>query len=226
MSYQKNNADKKPTIFLCLEGGEAVGKSNQIRLLEKLFKQNNISCLKTREPGGIKSSEDIRNVIFSNEIESIAELLLFSASRHENIKKVIIPSFNKYDVILVDRFVLSTIIYQGILGKIDVNKIIDLHSNFNFNLYPDLTIILDDNIDRVMQRLNNRNKDAQNRIDQNSKDFHEEIMQSFRNPSEFYKGKFEVINGSDKSLLEVHSNIVDFINSYFNKNLKPLDKIN
>jgi dTMP kinase len=219
-------SEQKQTVFLCLEGGEAVGKSNQIRLLEKLFKENNISCLKTREPGGIKSSEDIRNVIFSNDVDSITEFLLFSASRHENIKKVIIPNFNKYDVIIVDRFVLSTIIYQGILGGIDVNKIIDLHNNFNFNLYPDLTIILDDDIDRVMLRLNNRKKDLQNRIDKNSKDFHAEIIKNFRNPSEFYKGKFEVIDGSSKSLLEVHSAIVEFINSYFNKDLKPLDKIN
>ncbi len=217
---------KSHSVFLCLEGGEAVGKSHQIRLLEKVFKKSDISYLTTREPGGIKSSEDIRNVIFSNEIDSITELLLFSASRHENIKNVIIPNFEKFDIILVDRFMLSTIVYQGILGGISIDKIIDLHAKFNFNLYPDLTIILDDDINRVMSRLENRNKDFKNRIDHNSKDFHAKILESFREPSEFYRGTFEVIDGNNKSLLAVHHQVVDLINFYFDFNIQPLDKIN
>lgn len=224
MTFYDNNPIKK-SVFLCLEGGEAVGKSNQIRLLERAFQQSGVSFLKTREPGGVKASEDIRNVIFSNEIDAITELLLFSASRHENIKKVIVPNFGKFDVIIADRFVLSTIIYQGVLGKIPIDKIIDLHSNFNFNLYPDLTIILDDSIERVMARLENRNKDLQNRIDANSKDFHAKILENFRNPADFYKGRFEIVDGHDSSLIEVHHKIVDFINNNFNFNIKALDKI-
>ncbi|MCL2567369.1 MAG: dTMP kinase [Alphaproteobacteria bacterium] len=214
-----DSAAKKQAIFLCLEGGEAVGKSNQIKLLEQLFEKNNISCLKTREPGGIKASEEIRSLIFSNNIDATTELLLFSASRHENIKQVIIPNFEKYDVILVDRFVLSTIIYQGILGNISLEEIIYLHEKFNFNLYPDLTIILDDSIERVMGRIQRRKELLQNRMDKFERKIHEKILQSFRNPTPLYRGTVEVIDGSNKSLLEVHESIVDLINNYFNMNI-------
>ncbi|MDR0484490.1 MAG: dTMP kinase [Alphaproteobacteria bacterium] len=216
----------KQAIFLCLEGGEAVGKSNQIKFLEKLFEQNNLSCLKTREPGGIKVAEEIRNLIFSNNIEATTELLLFNASRHENIKQMIIPNFENYDVILVDRFLLSTIVYQGVLGNIPIDDIIYLHEKFNFNLYPDLTIVLDDSIDRVMKRLEKRKEFLQNRMDKiNDRKYHETILQSFKSPTSFYRGNLEIIEGSDKSLLEVHKSIVSLINKYFNMNLKPLDKL-
>ncbi|MDR2008619.1 MAG: dTMP kinase [Alphaproteobacteria bacterium] len=213
--------DNKPkqAIFLCLEGGEAVGKSNQIKLLEKRFEENNLSCLKTREPGGVKASEEIRNLIFSNNIASITELLLFSASRHENIKQVIIPNFEKYDVILVDRFLLSTLVYQGILGNIPIEEIIYLHEKFNFNLYPDLTIILDDSIERVMGRIQRRRDGLKNRMDDFKPETHEKILQSFRNPTPLYRGKMEIIDGSNKSLMEVHENIVEIINNYFNMNI-------
>ena len=109
----------KKGYFISLEGVEGVGKSTQIELLKSYFLKKNINVISTREPGGTEEGELIRKFLVSGDKRSwdpYSELLLFNALRREHINKVILPSIEKGDVVLCDRFVDSTIAYQ-VYGK-------------------------------------------------------------------------------------------------------------
>ncbi len=214
----------KKTIFICMEGGEAVGKSTQIKLIEKAMINSGLSVLKTREPGGIRTCENIRNIVLFDAMDQITELLLFSASRHENIKEVIIPGFGKYDVIITDRFILSTLVYQGKVGGIPINNIIVLHETFNFNLYPDMTLILDDDVNIVMDRLSKRSdiNIGKNKIDEKPLIFHTKVLAGFRTYYDVYKGCANLIDCRYKRVIDVHEKIIGVINKKFGLNIIPL----
>ena len=117
--------------FIVIEGSEGVGKSTQIRTIEKYLLSNKIDYVLTREPGGTSFGESIRSIILDkdNETHELTDSLLFYAARYENYKKIITPALDAGKVVICDRFHYSTLIYQGIVGKntmvIDMHKIFD-----------------------------------------------------------------------------------------------------
>lgn len=220
----------KKTIFIALEGGEGVGKSTQIKHLQHTLQTNGYSVVITREPGGLASAEDIRNVIFNNNIANTTELLLFTASRHENIINNILPNLNKVDFIISDRFVLSSLVYQGVVGGYSIPLISQLHQIANNNLYPDLTIILDVNPKVALKRIINRNN--LNKFDDKGVDYHKQIATGYRKYNDFYPYTTVVLDTSNESDLfyqqegnlsvnAIHKKIINSINTQFNLNIKP-----
>jgi dTMP kinase len=181
--------NKKQTKLIVFEGGEGVGKSTQIELLCKTLTANNLTFVKTREPGGLQSAEEIREIIFSKNYntQNTTDLLLFTAARHENIKKNIEPNMGLVDFIICDRFVLSTLVYQGFVGGYDIKLIKELHKICNNNLYPDLTIILDVSPQIALKRLENR--DDVNKYDEKAIDFHNKVAEGYRQYKNFYSAK-------------------------------------
>ena len=143
-----NNEHKtsiKKGLFISFEGGEGVGKSTQINLLKKFLSKKNYKVISTREPGGTKEGEYIRKFLVSgdkNAWDSYSEALIFNALRREHINKLIKPAIQNSEIILCDRYVDSTIVYQGLVGKIDEQKLFNLHDTYCYGLYPDLTLFL------------------------------------------------------------------------------------
>ena len=121
--------------FISFEGGEGVGKTTQSNLLSKSLKSIKEKYIITREPGGTKESEIIRDLIVNYKYKNFlpeTELLLIYAARHEHVKKLLIPGL-KNNVICDDLY--STICYQIIMNKIDIKKFKFLHKEFAYNLF-------------------------------------------------------------------------------------------
>ncbi len=117
--------------FIVIEGSEGVGKSTQMRTIEKYLLTNNIDYVLTREPGGTKFGESIRTIILDkgNETHELTDSLLFYAARYENYRKIIIPALETGKTVVCDRFHYSTLIYQGIVGK--NSMVVDFHKIFD-----------------------------------------------------------------------------------------------
>ncbi|MFL1781213.1 Thymidylate kinase [Candidatus Hepatincolaceae symbiont of Richtersius coronifer] len=211
----------KKGIFITLEGGEGVGKSTQTNLLEKAIYKNNLTCLKTREPGGTKGAEILRDLVVNKlyDFDDITDLLLLNGARREHLSKLIFPNLENHHFIICDRFLLSTIVYQGIVAGIDLKHILKLHEICSFNYYPDLTIVIDMIASDSLKRLQNRC--TNNSIDNKPQEFHDSIAKAYRQCTEFYQGKVENINGS-YDILTIHQEIIKGINKSFNLTLEPL----
>lgn len=206
--------------FITFEGGEGSGKSTQTKLLSKsLFKIDEDNLI-TREPGGTKFSEKIRNLIVKNHsfnISSDIELLLIYASRCDHVMKTIIPNLKNKNVIC-DRFILSTYCYQ--LNSENASKKIKfLHENFAFNLMPNITFLLDINPQKGIKR-SLKVKKKETKFENKDLKFHKAVREKFLKLSKRNKNVL-TING-EKTISQIHIQIIDLINrNNFFKNKLP-----
>ena len=180
----KNLLSKKLTekgIFITFEGGEGSGKSTQIKLLSKLLTEQNKSHIVTREPGGTEIGEQIRKILLQGNIDkldSYSEFLCFAASRREHLKKIILPALNKNKIVICDRFLDSSYVYQGMVGGLKREIITKIHEDFCFKKYPDLTILLNVNPKVGLER-KNKTTLIENRFENFKNEFHELVQTKF-----------------------------------------------
>ena len=141
---------KKKPFFIVFEGVEGCGKTFQSKKLYNKLKKKKIETILTREPGGTKSSELIRNLILkdyfdknsSEKFDKYTDTLLYLASRNEHIKNKIKPALKQQKVVICDRFIDSTIAYQVYGKKVDINFINNIHKKILQNIKPNLVIVL------------------------------------------------------------------------------------
>ena len=182
MINNEHKTNIKKGLFISFEGGEGAGKSTQINLLKKFLSKKSFKVTSTREPGGTKEGEYIRKFLVSgdkNAWDSYSEALIFNALRREHIKKLINPAIQNSEIILCDRYVDSTIVYQGLVGKIDEQKLFNLHDTYCYGLYPDLTLFLHLNPMIGLDRTNKRNNKNENRFEKLGLDYHQKILDGF-----------------------------------------------
>lgn len=132
--------------FIVFEGIDGCGKGTQIKKLEGLFKDLGVDALFTREPGGVRLSEKIRELLLdkeNDEMTDTCEMLLFAASRSMSVEKLIVPALEAGKVVVCDRFLDSSIAYQGGARGLGVEKVRNLNLVATNGLVPDLTILLD-----------------------------------------------------------------------------------
>ena len=196
---------KKKAIFVTFEGIEGSGKSYQAQRLYKNLKKKKISSILTREPGGTRSAEKIREVIlkdyFHPEIKEkfnkYTDTLLYLAARNEHLENKIIPTLKKKKLIICDRFIDSTLAYQ-VFGK-GVNKnFVDLiHKHILKWIKPTLTFILTASIKKAMIRLSMRKN--KNRYDKFSFNFYNKVQNSFIRISKSNKKRYFILDNSKDS---------------------------
>jgi len=196
---------KKKSLFVTFEGIEGSGKSYQIRRLYKNLKRKNISSILTREPGGTKGAEIIRNLILKDYFHhnpkerfgKYTDTLLYLAARNEHIIKKIRPAILKKKIILCDRFTDSTLAYQ-VYGKgVNKNFVDFMHKHILGTTKPDLTFILSVNINKALQRLNKRKN--KNRYDKFSKNFYIKAQGAFLNIAKNNSKKYFIVENSKDS---------------------------
>lgn len=187
----------KKALFITFEGGEGSGKSTQIRLLSKFFKEKKINCVVFREPGSSELGEKIRKILLNSRgcIYPETELFLYLASRAQFIKEKLIPVLKKPGVVISDRFSDSTLVYQGYALKLGIDRIKSIVEFASLGVRPDLTFFLDVKPENALSRIN-RGKD---RIEERPLTFHRNIQKGYRLLAEKYPKRIKVIRSEDKS---------------------------
>ena len=207
----------KNGLFISFEGGEGVGKSTQIELLKISLSKININVLSTREPGGTKEGELIRKFLVSGEINSwdtYSEALLFNALRREHINKIINPSLSKGDIVLCDRFIDSTIVYQGVGGEINQKLLLSLHKKFCYDLYPDITFLLSLEPKLGLDRTLSRNNKTENRFEKMGLSYHKKIHDGFKALSEKHNKRIFEIDAElsvEKISNKIYNHVISII---------------
>lgn len=170
--------------FITFEGGEGSGKSTHAGLLAQQLKQQGIDVIQTREPGGSPGAEIMRHIILSGAAKHLggdAELLLFAAARDDHIRNTIAPALAAGTWVICDRFMDSTRVYQGIVGKTNPRLIRALERIVVGDHVPDLTFIMDLPADTGLARAQRRRGGAQaDRFEAESLQFHEMLRDAFR----------------------------------------------
>jgi dTMP kinase len=193
--------------FISLEGGEGVGKSTQARRLAAALRARGIDLVETREPGGSPGAEAIRGLLLQGEDERWtpeAEALLFAAARADHVARTIKPALNRGQWVLSDRFLDSSVAYQGGAGKLGPNAIRTLHSFGSAGFLPDRTLLLDLPAKAAAARAVQRDGNPGDRIGSRGADYHAAVAAAFRDIAEAEPHRVRRVdaNGSPEKVTE------------------------
>ncbi|MBQ9448845.1 MAG: dTMP kinase [Acholeplasmatales bacterium] len=205
--------------FITFEGGECSGKTTIIKDIVKKFEELNISYITTREPGGLPICEQIRNVILdvnNTDMSSECEALLYAASRIQHVKQKILPALEEGKVVLCDRFLDSSLAYQGYARGIGFERILKANE-FSLDYLPDLTIFIDVKPEVALKRLQNQDRSSKSdRLDKESIDFHKKVYEGYKKLEEMYPDRIITIDGN-QDLATVSRNCVEAVLKYLKK---------
>ena len=194
--------------FITFEGCEGVGKSRQIKLLEEYLINNGIKYYLTREPGGTDISEQIRSIILDGKNVAMSdecEALLYAAARAQLIKQEIEPRLNGGELVFCDRYVDSSLAYQGKARGLGYDFIKRINSFAFENFMPDLTVFL--NLSPEMAFARKGGADSADRLEVSGIEFHDKVYQGYREIAGENPERFAVIDASG-SKAETHAKIV------------------
>ena len=171
-------------VFITVEGIEGSGKSTQTRLLVGYLRGIELCVTETREPGGTEIGEAIRRILLSPSGERIStetELLLMLACRADHVERVINPALERGDVVISDRYADATFAYQGFGRGVDLERIRGLNEAATGGLSPDLTVLLDLDVESGLARVEARSGQAEtDRFESETLDFHNRVRQGYR----------------------------------------------
>lgn len=202
-------------VFITVEGPDGAGKTTVIKELSKLIQQNsNRSLTVTREPGGIPISEEIRQVILdpkNTEMDERTEALLYAAARRQHLVEKVLPAKEAGNLILCDRFIDSSIAYQGAGREIGEDEVLKINEFAIEGNYPDLTIYLDVPSEVGIDRINKSRKgDELDRLDRESLAFHEKVRESYLRLVQVNSKRIVLIDAQD-NIEKVVKNCYDLI---------------
>lgn len=192
--------------FIAFEGGEGGGKSTQVAMLATRLRAAGFEVVQTREPGGSPRAETIRDILLADgEMTATTEALLFAAARADHAEYVIRPALRRGAVVLTDRYIDSTVAYQGVARGLGVDTIRDLSLWATGGLVPDLTVVLD--VDPAIGL--SRAQDA-NRLEAESQEFHEQVRAAFLQFATAEPDRYTVIDATQPQD-DVASAVVDAV---------------
>ena len=202
--------------FIVVEGLDGAGKSTAISFIQKFLEQKNIAAIYTREPGGTKVAEDIRNLALNNYKDEVihcdTELLLMYASRVQHINSLIKPNLDNGVTVVSDRFYWSSMAYQGGGRELGFIKLNAINQNFVKDCEPDLIIYLD--IDPLIGLQRAKKVGSPDRIEQAGLEFFERTRTTFKSLVESYDYAVEIdaILLLDEVEMQIHQVLIDTLN--------------
>ena len=202
--------------FITLEGGECSGKTTIIESLIKKLEELNIEYITTREPGGIRIAEDIRNIILdvkNTEMTTECEALLYAAARMQHLSQKVIPAISAGKVVICDRFLDSSLVYQGYARGLGIDKVLTINS-FALDYLPGLTLFIDVTPDVALKRMSGRNK--ADRLDLEAMDFHQKVYEGYQLVYKKYPERIKRVDGN-QALEKVVEDCVKIVLDYLNK---------
>ncbi len=186
--------------LISFEGSEGSGKSTQIALLAAHFQQEGREVISTREPGGTEIGEQIRNIIVHNskgdEMCAETELLLFTAARAQLVREVIVPALGRGAMVLSDRYLDSSTVYQGIGRNLAADPVAQINRFAVGNVMPDLTVVIDVPTDVSLARIRQRASDLPDRMERENIGFYEKIREGYLLLAKGMADRFVVIDGT------------------------------
>ena len=186
------------SLLITFEGGEGSGKTTQSQILYNTLKEKGFEVIKTREPGGTKFAETIREILVqgeSNKINNISELLLFAAARADHVQKVIKECLQDNKIVICDRFTDSTLAYQGYAGNLDLDLVKEVNRISIGEISPDLTFIFDiDPTLGIERALGENNKET--RFEEKDIMYHKKIRDGYMDIARDNPDRCVVINGT------------------------------
>jgi len=207
--------------FITLEGPEGSGKSTQAKMMIRRLAEVGIEAMYTREPGGTALGEEIRNVLQHNQAGESpcerAELLLFEASRNQLVEKVIRPALAEGTWVICDRFIDSTTAYQGYGRGLPVDEVKAIHHFTVNDVTPDLTLLLDLEVETGFERITQRFLElgeSADRFEQEERSFHERVRQGYLKLAEEEPARFRIVNAAQEPE-NVSRDVWDVIKSSF-----------
>jgi dTMP kinase len=216
----KQSLNSRKALFISFEGGEGVGKSTQIDFLKKDLLNKQLNVVSTREPGGTKEAEELRKFLVTGDKKAwdpYSESLIFNAIRREHINKIIFPAIKDGAVVLCDRFIDSTIVYQGLVGEVSKKDLLELHRKYCYNLYPDITFFLDLSPQKGLNRALKRQNTLENRFENLGINYHKKIFNGFDDLQKKNPNRIIRIN-ADNSKETIASEISSFTKKLLNIN--------
>ena len=185
--------------FISLEGGEGVGKSTQLAALAEALTGRGLTVIVTREPGGSPGAEAIRKLLLEGDDtrwNSRAEALLFAAARSDHIDKTILPAIDRGEWVLSDRFLDSSLAYQGEAGGLGIDAVRDLHRFGSVDYLPDRTLVLQLDEAEAGARARNRDGNTGDRIGSRPPSYHAAVDAGFRTMAQREPNRVKLIDAS------------------------------
>ena len=196
-------------MIISFEGGEGVGKSTHCARLCSILDNKELPWLSLREPGGSSLSEKIRPLFMSDGIDTMTELLLVLASRRQNIFEIIKPGLDEGKIIVIDRFIDSTLVYQGIVGGLGFQDVKNLMESSGTFLVPDITFVLDVDPAQALKRITPGDK-----FENRDSEYHRMIRKGFIDIAT--EKRHSIIN-AERDRVEVTHDIVSIFEEFYSE---------
>ena len=207
-------------IFITVEGPEGAGKTTIIGMLEERLQKAGYTVLRTREPGGISIAEQIREVLLkkeNTEMDERTEALLYAAARRQHLVEKVYPALQKGDIVLCDRFVDSSLAYQGYARGLGIENVFKINQFAIGDRMPDLTLYYDIKPEDGLKRIHTNANREINRLDMEALSFHEKVREGYLQLLDLFPERIQKIDAS-RSVEEVLADSLEMIGGYIEQN--------
>ncbi len=207
--------------FISFEGPDGSGKTSILRrIVPEMRKWTENDVILTREPGGSEIAESIRHIILNpenTEMDSRTEALLYAASRRQHLTELVLPALAKGDWVITDRYIDSSLVYQGVGRGIGIEEIYEMNQFATEGLLPELTLYLDVRAEVGLSRIErNRQADEINRLDKEKLEFHQQVREGYLKVLERFPERIVRVDAED-NIETVAENCLEIIHNHMRK---------
>lgn len=198
---------RKKGFFISIEGTDGSGKTTQIKLIEEFFIEKKYDIIKVREPGGTPIGEKVRQILLDTQNDDMtaeAEMFLYAASRAQLVKRVIKPAIEDGKVVICDRFVDSSLVYQGSGRKLGTDKVLEVNNHAIDGTMPDITFFIE--LDPELAYKRRQAETGFDRLEMEGLAFQVEVFNAYKELGKKFGDRIKIIDGT-KSVEDVFESI-------------------
>ncbi|MEI8388837.1 MAG: dTMP kinase [bacterium] len=201
----------KKGLFITFEGADGSGKSTQLKMTADFLQKKGYEVVSTRDPGGTPLGVKIREILLHHEgkIADKCELFLYLADRAQHVDQKIIPALNEGKVVLCDRYIDSSVAYQGYARGLDIEEIIMLNNIVTKSYLPDLTFVFDVSTDVAQTRVGT----TKDRLESEAKEFHQKVRFGFLELAKQFPDRIKVID-ANQEIENVYIDVIKILENY------------
>lgn len=209
-------------LFISFEGNDGSGKSSVIKAISGELEKKGYQVLQTREPGGSKIAEKIRSIILDTDnigMDDYTEALLYAASRSEHLQKTILPAINEGKIVLCDRFIDSSLAYQGFARGLGIDSVYDMNCFATKGFLPDLTLLVCVKPEVGLNRIKDNHRGTLDRLELEKISFHQKVYEGYLEVQKKFPDRIVIIDG-EKSKDEVKKDALNIVSKYIGGHYK------